>query len=221
MTAPRQSDPPDTRAWMLPRYGLRAAITCWAVAALLATGFYACAKHASGQEPAFPASVPLRTAAGVTVCRVTPMAGGAYSAGHCVRALGRLYPDGLYAPWSVDPTRDLAHFAALYAPAVVMRAVVDGEVLYWRNDRASGAVTAMGTGWQVQDSSGWYDYVQGAQPRGEAVVLGLWRGGARFAAGDSGSGLWGADGALVGILVTACTTIGCVGPQTSAYVAVP
>lgn len=203
----------------LPRVAALAFV--FVLAALAAT-----ATRAGGQAPGwpvFPSSLPLRTSAGATVCRVAPMATGAYGAAHCAAAGAPLYPAGAVAAWSVDPWRDLWHFAAHANPSVVLRAAAVGEALYWRNDRAAGEVTVSALGWQVDDGTGsrHYDYCRDACADGERVILTHWRAGSRFQPGDSGTGAHGSDGALVGVLVSACTDPGCAGPQAAGFVQVP
>lgn len=170
--------------------------------------------------PAFPPSVPLRTTSGASVCHVTPMANGAYGVAHCIHAVGRLFPDGIPAAYSVDPVRDLSHFAALADPGVRLRDAVDGEVLHWQNSRAFGSVMVTAHGWQIADGHGFYDYSR-VPCAGERVILTAWRDGSRFMPGDSGSGAWGEDGALIGVLASACTVPGCEVPQPAAFVPVP
>lgn len=193
--------------------------------ALVLAALAATATRAGGEAPApaFPPSLPLRTSSGAIACRATPMGTGAYFAAHCRRA-GALHIDGLPPfAWSVDPTRDLAHAATAASPGVVMRRAVEGEPLYWRNDRAAGSVTATAHGWQVADpkNANHYDYLYDNSRGGQPVILTHWRGGSRFLSGDSGTGAWSEDGALVGVLVSACTDWGCASPQSAAFVAVP
>ncbi len=194
-----------------------------ACALALVTGAVCAAPPPSGAcaAPAFPASVPLRTASGASVCHVTPMANGAYGVAHCVRAVGRLLPDGIPAAYSLDAGgRDLSHFVALADPTVRLRDAVDGEPLYWQNSRAAGSVTVLAHGWQVPDGPNTYDYSR-VPCAGERVILTLWRGGSRFMPGDSGTGVWGEDGALIGVLSSACTVPDCEAPQSAAFVPVP
>ena len=167
-----------------------------------------------------PLSIPVRAISGATVCRAAPMSNGLYLSAHCTAA-GPLYIDGIMPLFSVDPVRDLMHMGCCANPAVVLRPAVVGEVLYWRNDRAAGELIADAIGWQVDDGNNHYDYSRDEYADGERVILTYWRSGSRFAPGDSGTGAWGSDGQLVGILVSACTDIGCVGPQAAAFVPVP
>lgn len=175
-------------AWALPRYGVRAALRAWATAAVLVGLAWALARAAAGQDGP-PASVPLVGYGGRVTCRAARYDGGAYSARHCE---GPRLLDGQTAPYSADPTRDLLHFAAMPAAGVGLRPAVVGERLTWRNDRAGGTVTVLRTG----EAGGLFAffYADGDM--------------ANF--GESGSGLYGDDGALVGVL----SLLGCLPDHT-------
>lgn len=165
--------------WRLPRYGVRAALRAWATAAVLVGLAWALAQAAAGQDGP-PASVPLD---GRGWCRVARFEGGAYTAAHCI---GRVVVGGVVADTSVDPARDLRHYAALYAPGVGLRQAVVGERLTWRNDRGGGGVVVTGPGDADEPSTFAFCRIDGDFPQ----------------FGESGTGLYGADGALVGVLVT-------------------
>lgn len=180
MTAPRTAREYRPAGWE-PRHGVRRALVCWALAWAIALAALALwHSQASGEAMPFPPSVPLRTPAGETVCRATPMGLGHYSAAHCGQRFGTLIVAKTHrAPWSMDASsRDLAHYAT-GSVTVTMRAAAYGERLRWSNDRNAGTV-----------------YVVRVGP---VIEFALGEGG-RFTWGDSGSGLWGDDGALVGIL---------------------
>lgn len=150
-----------------------------AALALAAVG--AAHTHAGGQSVAGPASVPLQNARGFVTCRAARFDGGAYAAAHCD---GKRRVNGTPAASSVDPTRDLRHFDAMPAPGVGLRRASIGDVLTWQNDRGGGTVTVTATG----------------QPDGTFAFA--FRDGCTATFGESGTGLYGGDGALVGVLVS-------------------
>lgn len=167
--------------WRLPRYGVRAALRAWALAAGLVALAYALASAAAGEAPT-RASVPMRAWSGARVCHGAPTADGTYSSRHC----GQLTVDGQRAERSVDPTRDLAHYAAGGDPSIRLRAAVVGETLHWRGERGEGRVTVI------------FDAASDPERVGEFTFRRLDGSLATF--GDSGTGLYGDDGALVGVL---------------------
>lgn len=125
---------------------------------------------------------------GEAICHGAPMPDGFYSARHCLegRPFARYTTDGTEPlNWSVDPTRDLAHFVGLRLPGAVMRASVPGEYANWANDKTSGRLRRVESR-RYFEGSPW------------CVVDG------RIIRGDSGSGIWAeSDGALVGVLIEA------------------
>lgn len=147
-----------------------------------AAALAALAVLATPRPPApFPASVPLYNGPGDAVCRAAPMPDGAYSAAHCVHVNGRLWLGGRAPDYSVDAGgRDLMHLAAAGDPSVRLRAPVEYETVRWQNDRGAGR------GVVVQVSARAFEFV-----RTSGDVLNR---------DDSGTGLHGDDGALVGIV---------------------
>lgn len=172
------SDHDYVAPWYAPRHGVRAALRAWATAAALVGIAWALAHVAAGQDGP-PASVPLVGYGGRVTCRAARYEGGAYSAKHCQ---GPRLLDGQTAPYSADPARDLLHFAAMPAAGVGLRPAVVGERLTWRNDRAGGTVTVLRTG----EAGGLFAFFYAD---GDMAQL-----------GESGTGLYGGDGALVGVL---------------------
>lgn len=165
--------------WYAPRHGVRAALRAWATSAAFVALAWALARAAAGQDGP-PASVPLVGYGGRVTCRAARFEGGSYTARHCA---GPRLVAGTPAPHSDDPTRDLAHVAAMPAPGVGLRPAVAGERLTWRNDRAGGTVTVLRTG----EAGGLFAFFYAD---GDMAQL-----------GESGTGLYGADGQLVGVLV--------------------
>lgn len=140
------------------------------------------ATRAGGERRPSPASVPLVNADGSVTCRGARYSGGTYSARHCY---GRRTVNGTPAAYSVDPHRDLRHYTANAAPGVELRPAVGGETLTWSNDRGAGAVEVRALG----------------QPGGMFTFQVQPGAGATPTFGESGTGLYGDDGALVGVLV--------------------
>lgn len=139
--------------------------------------------------------VSVRITAGRHICRAAPTVDGFYTAGHCAQ-----YPGGITSvtgqervpPYSVDPSRDLAH---IVGPAydVTLRAPVPGEAAaiqmsgtvgsYYRFERVVD-----GRVYTRERTPGDYQlwcWVEGHLPR----------------SGMSGSGLYAdSDGALAGVM---------------------
>lgn len=152
---------------------MRALLILAILAAVIIAARCAAPAHA---QPMPPASVPLHLS-GVQICHVAPAPGGFYGAKHCTRHVGRLsvYERGALAH-SVDPGRDLAHYADPAAPDVPLAPAVMGDVLAWNSERDAGL----------------YEVVGFAEIDGQtaaSVVLCPVSGG-HLTSGDSGSGLW-------------------------------
>lgn len=205
---PRLCDETPAPAWMLPRYGVRAALRAWALAIVLGCALYACATHAHGQAPAAPASIAMYNADGTIACHMTPTASGLRTAGHCLWGRdGAVNIHGTRYRASIDDVRDLGHvLAPAYASDAHERTPNSGEAVEWRNTRGVGGGTVQAVWWargrgiqggDVNSTPGpgvdWYPVLVMCRDHGRRVIH-----------GDSGSGAYAAaDGALVAIVIRA------------------
>lgn len=167
-----------------------------AILAILLTIMLAGTCSAAAAAPAAPLSVGV-DAGGPAFCRSGPAPVGNYSAKHCA-VYRNLRLGGVWTAYSVDPARDLLHFAGPAHGGITMRAPADGDMAEWRNERAAGTLRFHGI-----------RYMYGAAP-GEldSGDYGVWcrQSGAEVYYGDSGTAAYvpAGDGwALVGVVAGA------------------
>lgn len=202
------SDHDYVAPWYAPRHGVRAALRAWATAAVLVGIAWALARAAAGQD-ADPFSTAVRDAEGGIRCHLTPMDNGVWTAGHCLNSKGPEGPIGGDWPYSIDPVRDLGHIAIpSMARSQTTRAAVIGERVEWRNARGTGAGFVAATWWSRGQTSADADIetLPQAGPGWYTVAIVCHDGGRRVIKGDSGSGVWADDGALLGIVARAAMT---------------
>ena len=148
--------------------------------------------------------------AGRPWCWAAPMADGAYTAKHCLDDPGPRSWDGTAAVrYSADTDRDLGHVQGETAPAQGLAQPADRDTGRWCG-RAEGAVRFVSRSLET-----WH---------GQNQWLDRWcvTAGKRIKAGDSGSGVWRDDGALVGVVVgISWDTWSCPDSQTILAVGVP
>lgn len=205
MTAPRTARPYAPR-WYEPRHGVRAALKCWAVAAMTVAAVAACHSRASGETADASASPALSVPGLDVACHAVPTITGLRSAGHCL-AGGRFTLGGAHYPYSVDGLRDLGHILApAYARDAHERAPVMGEAVEWRNTRGVGTGHAAEV-WWATGTSGAGGELSRVPPGGSdwyPVLTFCHDGGRRVIKGDSGTGIVAtSDGALLAVVTRA------------------
>lgn len=222
MTAPRTAREYRPAAWE-PRHGVRRTLICWALAWAIALALLAWWHSvATGAG----ASGALYGWGGRVHCHYTPMADGAYSAGHC--ASEPMTIDGQRPAFNLDPTRDLLHLAAAADPSVFTRTPIAGEGVDWRNTRGDGGGSIRAVWYaEGQGSDGGMVNDVPAGPGWYPVLILCHEHGRRIIPGDSGTGVTAKDGALVGIVTRASLGAGtdplgpCGGAQWIVAVMVP
>lgn len=176
---------------------------------------------AAAAAPAVPLSVGV-DAGGATFCRSGPAPVGRYSAKHCA-VYPHLRADAAWTAYSVDPSRDLLHFAGPAHAEITMRAPAGGDMAEWRNERAAGTLRFYGVRYMVGEGPGELD----------SGDYGVWcrQSGAEIYYGDSGTaayvpvpdGTWALVGVVAGadIRATILSDIFCNGWQAVFTVSVP
>lgn len=162
------------------------------------------------------AGVNVRILGGGITCWAVPTVDGSYTARHCVEH-GLAVFDGsrVVPPYSLDPSRDLAHIAGGAVPSTVLRDPVLGEAL---TAHYPGGEASRYAYQRIVDGR-----VYTAERTPGEYLLCCWIDGRAPARGMSGSGFVGDDGALVGIMTNGGwipTTI-CASGYAALAVAVP